>query len=259
MGIFGLADVVTGGLSALGGMFTNQANAKQAHLNRRFQERMANTQVQRSVADYQAAGLNPYLAYESKNASPGGASAQLGNPLGEGVSSALQAQQARAQVELVKQQAEKAKWDAKSSEMDARLKSGDGIGIPGGQPNWLAVQMARLNNEFQGYRFLEDKRWPAELRQLLASADASEANAFLSRVNARLAGADVNKRTFYSDLWGMANDVSALVRREAPGKLRFGAESMAAAGAVSARQAQALLDYLRSVTRGDRLPQYRDR
>lgn len=56
------------------GRENNEFSAKQAQLNRDFQERMSNTQWQRGVGDMRAAGVNPMLAV-----SQGGASSPSGN------------------------------------------------------------------------------------------------------------------------------------------------------------------------------------
>ncbi len=71
--------IIGAGAGLLGQQNANDSNAKQASLNRRFQERMSNTQHQRAVTDMRKAGLNPILAAGNPNSSPGGAQAQMGN------------------------------------------------------------------------------------------------------------------------------------------------------------------------------------
>lgn len=114
--VFGIDDIAVGaiaagGISAIGGLIgqgqSNELNkqiwdeskvynARQAALNRDFQERMSSTAYQRTVADMKAAGINPMLAVMKGGASsPGGSAASAGaaprmeSGLGKAVSSAV--------------------------------------------------------------------------------------------------------------------------------------------------------------------------
>jgi hypothetical protein len=105
--------------SLIGGQQQNAANQATAQRQMDFQERMRSTQYQTTIADLKAAGLNPMLAYSQGGAgTPQGATAQMGNPLGEAGNSAREAAMAVAQYQnmrnqnvLIEEQAEKTNAD----------------------------------------------------------------------------------------------------------------------------------------------------
>lgn len=132
---FGL---VGGALNYFGAKRANEVNKRlareqmdfQRESNREqmaFQERMSNTSYQRAVADMQAAGINPILAFQQGGAStPGGSSsggslAHVSNETGAAVSSALQSRLVNANIEQVKALTKLAQADLPGKQAEAKI------------------------------------------------------------------------------------------------------------------------------------------
>ena len=105
-----LAAAAIGGVaSAYGQREANESNLQIAREQMGFQRRMSNTAVQRRMADLEAAGINPILAGYQSASSPAGASAQMGNVLGAGVNSAIQAASTAQAIKNQRQQIKQSK------------------------------------------------------------------------------------------------------------------------------------------------------
>lgn len=210
--MFGFDDLLTGGLSFVGGLMGNQSRQQSASAQMDFQQNMSNTAYQRATADMKAAGLNPMLAYSQGPAStPGGASADMSDVISPAVGTAQTSFRLKQEVENMKAQEDQTKSvtdvnkaQERNIDVDTRLKEAQ---IPATQQSVVhsqasvgQIQAHVANLEKQNSRIDAEianlvattPKIRAEVAQIVADTKYIGAAEALARVNARLSDAHIS-------------------------------------------------------------------
>jgi hypothetical protein len=209
--------------SLIGGQQQNSANQAMAQDQMDFQERMRKTQYQTTVADLKAAGLNPMLAYSQGGAgTPQGATAQMGNPLGEAGNSAREAAMAIAQFNQLRTQNILTQEQAEATAADANLKKDTSA--------YTQAQTARELAQMPGYGKFGQFR-DAQIDQLRTSSALQGAQDLQARAQtrytneltslAKTGSAPSSTKPIYQDIKGMLHNQYDKYQRYLPfGKMK---------------------------------------
>jgi len=209
--------------SLIGGQQQNTANQAMAQGQMDFQERMRKTQYQTTVADLKAAGLNPMLAYSQGGAgTPQGATAQMGNPLGEAGNSAREAAMAVAQFNQLRTQNILTQEQAEATAADANLKKDTSA--------YTQAQTARELAQMPGYGKFGQFR-DAQIDQLRTSSALQGAQDLQARAQtrytneltslAKTGSAPSSTKPIYQDIKGMLHNQYDKYQRYLPfGKMK---------------------------------------
>lgn len=157
-----LLPIAMGLLSAGSTALSNRSNARQADKQMAFQERMSSTAAQRSRADFEAAGLNPALAYGNTASSGGGAAATIGDVGNTGIASAQAARRTNQELTIGRQLAD-AELRLKQAQVEGIKASGARDLATADLTRFQAVGAAREN-------FQRVELFPGQQRALFAEA-----------------------------------------------------------------------------------------